>query len=309
MKNKQEVKFINYRRYISIIAILSFCVIALNIMYRVNSVFATSYSETIYPHIVRVLGGICSIFPFSVFEILMDAMILAALFSIGRLIMYAIYFGRKKMFFKFTYRLKKTALNAVCIVLTCLLVYSLTCGINCYRLDFAVCNSIDRTAHSKEDLIALTHILIEDANELSDKVTRDENGYFTINHEDAERKAVDAMILLSDTYPCLADSYHLPKPILLSKVMSYSFTTGMYSPFTTEANYNNDVVDLEIPYTICHELVHVSGFMKEDEANFVAYLACMNSDSNEFRYSGTLGVMWSVLGNLYDVRRISEHQK
>ena len=43
-----------------------------------------------------------------------------------------------------------------------------------------------------------------------------------------------------------------------------------------------------IPHTICHELSHLKGFMREDEANFIGYLACIGSDSPDFRYSGYL---------------------
>lgn len=44
--------------------------------------------------------------------------------------------------------------------------------------------------------------------------------------------------------------------------------------------------DVLIPVTMCHELSHLSGYMREDEANFIAFLACLQSDDPEFRYSG-----------------------
>ena len=51
-----------------------------------------------------------------------------------------------------------------------------------------------------------------------------------------------------------------------------------------------------IPHTICHELSHLKGFMREDEANFIGYLACIGSDSPDFRYSGYL-TGWVYAGN------------
>ena len=51
-------------------------------------------------------------------------------------------------------------------------------------------------------------------------------------------------------------------------------------------NANVHMNDVLIPVTMCHELSHLSGYMREDEANFIAFLACLQSDDPEFRYSG-----------------------
>ena len=71
---------------------------------------------------------------------------------------------------------------------------------------------------------------------------------------------------------------------------------GIYSPFTVEANYNNAMVPYNIPHTLCHELSHLKGFMREDEANFIGFLACLESERREFRYSGYV-MGWIYAGN------------
>ena len=71
---------------------------------------------------------------------------------------------------------------------------------------------------------------------------------------------------------------------------------GVYSPFTVEANYNGDMPDYNVPHTLCHELSHLKGFMREDEANFIGYLACISSENEAFRYSGYL-TGWVYAGN------------
>jgi hypothetical protein len=73
--------------------------------------------------------------------------------------------------------------------------------------------------------------------------------------------------------------------------MSKLRMTGVYSPFTIEANYNKDIPDYMIPYTICHELAHIRGFIREDEAGFIAYLACRKSPEAEFNYSGAMNAL------------------
>ena len=45
------------------------------------------------------------------------------------------------------------------------------------------------------------------------------------------------------------------------------------------------------PATICHELTHLKGYIFEDEANFIAFLACVNSDEKIMEYSGYLSVL------------------
>ena len=44
--------------------------------------------------------------------------------------------------------------------------------------------------------------------------------------------------------------------------------------------------DYDIPFTTCHELSHLKGFMREDEANFIGWLACVRSEEAYFNYSG-----------------------
>ena len=79
--------------------------------------------------------------------------------------------------------------------------------------------------------------------------------------------------------------------MLSSTVMSRLGLTGIYSPFTIEANYNDHMPEYLKPFTMCHELAHVKGFMREDEANFIAYLACKGSPEPEFRYSGAMNAL------------------
>lgn len=66
---------------------------------------------------------------------------------------------------------------------------------------------------------------------------------------------------------------------------------GYYFPFSMEANYNGTMYIVNKPSVICHEFAHLKGFMQEDEANLIGYLACINSDDAFFRYSGYMGVL------------------
>ena len=93
---------------------------------------------------------------------------------------------------------------------------------------------------------------------------------------------------LQEEYPFLWGPVNRGKPVQLSHWWSYTGITGMYFPFFAEANVNIDVPDSGIPATAAHELAHTRGFAREDECNFLAYLACIHHSSGDVRYSGYL---------------------
>ena len=105
---------------------------------------------------------------------------------------------------------------------------------------------------------------------------------------------------LGEQYPQLDGYYPNPKPVLNSFFMSQQYLMGIYFPFTLEANYNQEMYESNMPETICHELAHLKGFILEDEANFIAYLACINSDNDDFAYSGSIAALKYIRNNISD---------
>jgi hypothetical protein len=66
-----------------------------------------------------------------------------------------------------------------------------------------------------------------------------------------------------------------------------------------EANYNQVMYIMNKPATMCHELAHLRGYLLEDEANFIGFLACIQSDDIFFQYSGYLSVLNYLDNDLY----------
>jgi hypothetical protein len=91
-----------------------------------------------------------------------------------------------------------------------------------------------------------------------------------------------------------------PKPLFASGVFTRIGLSGVYSPFTGEPNYNADMPDFQLPFTMAHEMAHQRGVARESEANFVAYLVCINSRDPFVRYSGYRNGL-GVLSELYRV--------
>jgi hypothetical protein len=88
-----------------------------------------------------------------------------------------------------------------------------------------------------------------------------------------------------------------PKPFYLSQLLSALGFTGIYVPFTGEPSINEMIPPAELPFAIANQKAHQRGYAREDEANFIAYVVCINADEPYVRYSGYLhGV--KVLGEI-----------
>jgi hypothetical protein len=132
--------------------------------------------------------------------------------------------------------------------------------------------------------------------------TEDESGVFQLSMSvrDLGQEAVKAYRKAAKEYSILSGWYPQPKPILFSDVMSRMEITGIYIPFTVESNVNVAVPDYSIPSTMCHEMAHQRGFMREDEANYIAYLVCSYSDQVDIQYSGMMQALIIAGNALYD---------
>lgn len=244
------------------------------------------YSKVIYRFLAQILSTITGLFPFSLAEltvIILPALILVLL--IRFIINLIVNQGKRKEL------MAKGLLNMLCAASILWFSFTILGGLNYYRYSFAAYSQLEIVESSIEELYALTETLALQANELRDRVPlTDEEGVFQLSMSSrALAKAANtAYRELAKDYPILSGVYGAPKSVLLSKLMSKTEITGIFVPFTMEANVNVDVPDYTIPSTMLHELAHLRGFMREDEANFLAYMAGMKSDNIELRYSSTM---------------------
>ena len=70
--------------------------------------------------------------------------------------------------------------------------------------------------------------------------------------------------------------------------MLFTGITGVYFPFTGEANVNIAIPDLLLPATTLHEMAHQRGIAPEDEANFLAFAVGRLHPDIDFQYSSTV---------------------
>ena len=188
---------------------------------------------------------------------------------------------------RYLYRLITSALGIISIAF---FLYAMLCGLNYYRHTFAQNEGFEVRESTAQELTDLCNDLVTELNttraELGDDMQAhiDERGGFA----GYAVRSVDEMKTIAEQYPTLERPvYSQPKPVtLFSQLMSYGDITGMYFAFTVESNINTLPPFYTIPATMGHELAHQCGYMREDEANFIAYLACKQSGDALIRYSG-----------------------
>ena len=248
--------------------------------------FAEGYATTVYPVLSLGINRLTSLAPVSLAEWATALFVLAVLLY---LIVSAVRIIKSR-----GRRLAcagRAALNLLCAASVLYSAFVLSCGMNYYRHTFAQVSGLTVAPSSKAELETLCAELADSANRLRGQVKTDENSVMKLSFDDIAGTAKEAESIyggLEKDYPTLQKGYGPPKPVINSRLMSYCNITGIFFPFTFEANVNADIPDYSIPAVMCHELTHLRGYMREDEANFVAYLACRQSGNTDFEYSGTM---------------------
>lgn len=223
--------------------------------------------------------------------------------------------SRRRSFYRF-------AKAFYCFFAWVLLIVCLIMTLNCQILYHA--STFSHQYFGKEEgnytsveLFRLYNMVAGECNRLAELVERDETGMVTYigadgteistRYDDKWEKGLadmadearNLMKQLGETYSQLDGWYPRPKAMLFSDFMCQQHMQGYYFPFSMEANYNDVMHILNIPSTMCHELAHLRGYIYEDEANFIGYLACVESEDNFFQYAGNLSVLNYLYNDMY----------
>jgi hypothetical protein len=273
-----------------ILSILSLVIITAYFLMRENKGLMASISKALVQPYHRLAGRITSVVDFSVAEFLYLIVILAVLIYIIRAVILLIKRGE---------RLKRAYLTAVTLITAALVIYAGVCllwGVYYYSGTFSGENGIDSDMISVEQLKTVTYWFAGLANSYSLEIPHDKEGLADFDIDEIFDKAETLYAQAEDTFPALKGPELRPKPMVFSYFMSYINFTGFFFPFTGEANVNVHSPDCLIPATVAHELAHQRGVAQEDEANFVAVMACMENGDPEYCYSAAL-LAYIHLGN------------
>ncbi len=282
--------------------------VLVNILAWKSTAFCDFYVEHIFPVWLNTYGKWTSRFPFSVGEVMIVlAVTLLSVFVMLGLVA-VIFLSVKKWKekrqtlspvylkkyngYKRAYRIYRTICANILVVV--MWVMTLNCFIlyHCSTFEEKYWNSVVKQSedYTIEELAMLRDFVVTRVNQYAKMMERDEHGLI-IYDGNMEETAIRAMQNLGEQYPQLAGFYTTPKKIAASEFLSQQYMKGYYFPFSLEANYNDVMYIMSKPATMCHELAHTKGFIYEDEANLIAFLACLHSDDIVFQYSGYLSVL------------------
>ena len=258
-----------------IISMILLCIAAVLLIASRNIPgFAEWYSVNIYSIITGTVGRLAGAVPFSVAE--------AAVCILPLIIIADIIRCRKKL---------RTALKHILLITSILFfLYAANCGINYHRSTFVDQEALSNAKFTEEQLADFCGYIVDRIEECESSPEYPQGKGLA----DAARLSMNE---LSEDYPSLRGYYPAPKQLtLLSRAFSSMGVSGIYSPFTVEANINGEMPGMEKPFTSCHELSHLRGYMNEGEANYIGWLACIGSDDPSFNRSGWL-IAWMHAGN------------
>lgn len=296
MYNNMLRKLINHefkKNTIICIGIIIF-ISVLNFMSVYIKGFADIYRKYVFVHISSIFSRITNIFRYSVGEVMITMGIFIVL--IGLIIFIAGF-----MKYKWLKNLRRIYFRIVVYILifiyatetlNCFIMYHTTTIENTLYKDINLTSDIS----DGERLINVYNEVVDNINKLSAKMKRDSDGDLIEDYSYNECKA--ALRNISDRFTCLSGYYPSPKEIYYSDIMTQQYLAGIYFPFSMEANYNKLMYISNMPSTICHELSHLKGYIRENEANYLSFVACIESDNEFIQYSGYLSVFYYLLDDI-----------
>lgn len=263
-----------------------------------SSVIESLYSMRIYRFINKPLSLATGMIPVSLAEILLYFLLIT---MIVRLIVFLKNIIKSPKNFLNEVFIKKKLRLFLFIIILFYLSFLIIWGLNYYRDPLAKSLNLTVAKYSKYDLRELCLYLINESNSLRMEVNEDNNGVMYIQKGSrwVLNNAYKGFDAVSGTYTALSGKYGTPKPVILSELMCYTGITGIYFPFTGEANINIKAPLPSLPHVVTHEMAHQRGFAREDEANFISYLTCIYHPEIEFKYSGLLLALTHSINILY----------
>lgn len=238
----------------------------------------------------RFASRLCSHLPFSVAE---GLIVLGVLLALGYLVFTLVQLIRKPDRRRQLYRLLITCLAAFAMLYGG---FCLFWGVYYDCADFETQSGIYAKPLDAAQLETVTRYFTELVNRWDSQIQRDPDGAFAEDQAEIFARSPHLYDNVVRDFPCLAGDPIGAKPFFFSRCMSYTNFTGFFFPFTGEANINTDAPPALLASTIAHELAHQRGVAEEDEANFVAVLASLESGDPVYAYSACL-MAYIHLGN------------
>jgi len=200
---------------------------------------------------------------------------------------------------------KKLIIEIFATISVLYFLFNICWGINYYKISLD--NQIENVIYSEEDLNEFTLKLIGKLNKLHLEISEEDSSKVSLPYDFKENSKIaiknyehlyKKIIGYDSVNDFMTKSLNLiynfnnsnSKMNLKKSILSYPLTymgfSGYLNPFTHEYNINSFIPKNSKPMVISHEIAHEIGFSSEMEANFIGYIALINSDDLYYQYFG-----------------------
>ena len=276
------------KKYWILIGILVVLAVAIHLFSSSPIRVEQYYSTGIYPYISIFLRHLLGWLPFSFGDILYGLAILWLLVNAVK----AIY--TKQLFSR---GVVAGVQGAVVKLLLIYIFFNILWGINYNRKGIASQLGLSMEKYSVYELKTLNGVLVQKANASNTLLLQ--KPAVVMSSKEIFCRSLDAYESVNKQYPFLNYQPASIKISLWGWLGNYMGFMGYYNPFTGEGHVNTTVPKFLQPFINCHEIAHQLGYAKENEANFVGYLAAASSKDEFFHYSVYLDLFLYANINLY----------
>lgn len=244
------------------------------------------YSTHLYRWLSVILRTLTGVLPFSIGDVLYIGVIGWTL--------YLLYFFLKRAFSGQIplNQFFASILFALNCVLGAVLIFKILWGLNYARPEINKTLHISDSTYSVPQLTQLAGFFILKLN----AIQPNRDTYYSVYK--LEKGAKESYHILAGVHPLFTYAAPEVKPTLNSWLVTKMGLEGYYNPFTGEAHINSRLPHFTLPFVTCHEIAHQLGIAREDEANLIGFLACINSPDPNFRYAGYYNILRSILFEL-----------
>ena len=271
------------------------CLLAAAAFIKVFSFFPGAvekyYSRGIYPVIAWTQRVLFGWIPLSVGDLLYGAVFVVTILWIVRSI-------RKLVRRELSRGWLVRGLRGVVFVgLWVYVLFNLLWGLNYDRLGIADQLQLQVLPYHTEDLYRLTGLIVKELNALDTaaRVNRNQLGRVSFLRTDAV-EAYDSLAVAEPQFAYRVRSVKVPCSAIRAFI-SVLQVIIILSPGKPRSICSTPTFTL--PYTACHEMGHQLGYAKENEANFIGFLAAGTSADPAVRYSTYLDLYGYAMQELY----------
>lgn len=243
------------------------------------------YSNGIYLPLSAALRTLTGIFPFSLGDLLYLILGCLLVFEIIRFLRWV----RKPRFDRAVLLSRASAYGKY--VLLIYLFFNLLWGLNYDRQGIAAQLNLNLADTVHADLESIVAVL-------ASKVNRYRPAVPATAFYEARVLTENAYSNARMKYPFIRTRPPAMKSSLFGIFGNYFGYSGYYNPFTGEGHVNNEVPAFLVPFVTSHEMAHQAGYARENEANFVGFLAARESQDSTMLYSAYFNMFLYAYGEL-----------